>query len=82
MEAQRVKIVEGGKLVIPALMRRELGISAGDTVMVDVENGELRVRSISKALERARAILRRHVPEDVSLSDDLIADRRAESGRE
>lgn len=29
MEAQRVKIVEGGKLVIPAPMRRELGISAG-----------------------------------------------------
>jgi AbrB family looped-hinge helix DNA binding protein len=82
MEAQRVKIVEGGKLVIPALMRRELRISAGDTVMVDIDNGELRVRSVSKALERARAILRRHVPEGVSLSDELIADRRAEAGRE
>ena len=82
MEAQRVKIVEGGKLVIPALMRRELGISAGDTVMVDVDNGELRVRSVSKALERARAILRRHVSDNVSLSDELIADRRAEAGRE
>ena len=41
MEAQRVKIVDGGKLVIPAAMRRELGITTGDTVLVDVDDGEL-----------------------------------------
>lgn len=82
MEAQRVKIVDGGKLVIPAAMRRELGISTGDTVLVDVDDGELRVRSVSRAIERARAILRRHVPEGVQLSDELIADRRAEAEHE
>lgn len=82
VEAQRVKIVEGGKLVIPALMRRELGIGAGDTVMVDIDNGELRVRSVSKALERARAILRRHIPEGSNLADELIEDRRAEAEHE
>lgn len=82
MEAQRVKIVEGGKLVIPAPMRRELGIGAGDTVMVDIDNGELRVRSVSKALERARAILRRHIPEGSNLADELIDDRRAEAEHE
>ena len=82
MEAQRVRIIEGGKLVIPAAMRRELGINAGDTVMVDIDHGELRVRSINKALENARAILRRYVPEGVSLSEELIADRRAEAERE
>ena len=43
MEAQRVKIVDGGKLVIPAAMRRELGITTGDTVLVDVDDGELRM---------------------------------------
>ena len=82
MEAQRVKIVEGGKLVIPAMMRRQLGIGPGDTVMVDIDNGELRVRSVSKALERARAILRRYVPEGTSLADELIADRRADAEHE
>jgi AbrB family looped-hinge helix DNA binding protein len=82
MEAQRVKIVEGGKLVIPALMRRELGIVAGDTVLVDIDNGELRVRSVSKALERARTILRRYIPDGVNLADELSADRRAEAEHE
>lgn len=82
MEAQRVKIVEGGKLVIPASMRRELGINAGDTVMIDIDHGELRIRSMSKALEHFRTVLRRYVPEGTSLSDELIADRRAEAERE
>jgi len=82
MEAQRVKIVDGGKLVIPAAMRRELGITTGDTVLVDVDDGELRVRSVPRALERARAILRRYVPEGVGLADELIAERRREAERE
>ena len=82
MQPQRVRIIEGGKLIIPASMRRELGIATGDTVLVDVADGELRVRSMSKAIERAQAILRRHVPEGVSLADELIADRRREAERE
>ncbi|MBB4616746.1 AbrB/MazE/SpoVT family DNA-binding domain-containing protein [Sphingomonas abaci] len=82
VEAQRVKIVDGGKLVIPASMRRQLGISTGDTVLVDVDNGELRVRSINRAVERARAILRKHIPEGSALADELIADRRREAERE
>ena len=82
MEAQRVKIVDGGKLVIPASMRRQLGIGTGDTVLVDVDNGELRVRSVTRAIERARAILRKHIPEGSALADELIADRRREAERE
>jgi AbrB family looped-hinge helix DNA binding protein len=82
MDAQRVKIVDGGKLVIPASMRRQLGISSGDTVLVNVDDGELRVRTIPRAIERARAIVRQYVPEGSSLADELIANRRREADRE
>lgn len=82
MTAQPVKIIEGGKLVIPAAMRRALGITSGDTVLVGIEDGELRIRSLEKAIERAQAIVRRRVPADVSLADELIADRRAEAKRD
>lgn len=81
MTAQPVRIIEGGKLVIPAAMRRALGIASGDTVMVGVEDGELRIRSLAKAVERAQAIIRRRVPAGVSLADELIADRRSEVER-
>ena len=79
MLAQRVKIIDGGKLVIPAAMRRALGIGSGDMVLVDVEDGELRIRSLPKAIKSAQAIVRRHVPKGVSLADELIADRRGEA---
>lgn len=82
MQPQKVKLIDGGKLVIPAAMRRELGIGSGDTVMVHVDEGELRVRTLNKALERARSIIRKHIPADRSLVDELIADRRAEADGE
>lgn len=82
MQPQRVRVVEGGKLVIPAAMRRELGIGAGDTVLVSVDDGELRVRSLASAIARAQSLVRRYVPEGVSLVDQLISDRREEAGRE
>lgn len=82
MQPQRVRIIEGGKLVIPAAMRRELGLATGDTVVVEVADGALRVRSLAAAIARAQAILRRHVPEGVSLADELVADRRREAERE
>lgn len=82
MASRAVKIVDGGKLVIPASFRRELGIAVGDTVIVEVSDGELRVRSRNAALVNARRMMRQIVPEGVSLVDELIADRRADAARE
>lgn len=82
MVAQQVKIVDGGKLVIPASMRRDLGFSVGDIVLVDIDDGELRVRSVSRAIQRAQEIVRKYVPEDVGLVDELITERRREAERE
>jgi AbrB family looped-hinge helix DNA binding protein len=82
MTARPVRIIEGGKLVIPAAMRRALGIASGDTVMVGIEDGELRIRSLAKAVERAQAIVGRRVPRAASLADELIADRRSEAERD
>ncbi len=82
MSSRAVKIVDGGKLVIPASFRRELGIAVGDTVIVEVADGELRVRSRNAALANARRLMRQLVPDGVSLVDELIAERHAEAARE
>ena len=82
MTAFRGRIVSGGRLQIPADVRKELGLADGDDVRLEVIDGELRVRSFRTALARVRAIVRDHVPEGVSIADELIADRRAAAASE
>jgi AbrB family looped-hinge helix DNA binding protein len=81
--AQAVKIIEGGKLAIPAAMRRALGITRGDTVVVELlPEGELRVRPLAAAAREAQAIVRMAVPRDRSLADELMCERKQDAGRE
>ena len=77
MNIQRGKLVSGGRLQLPADLRRALSLADGDTVLMQVVGGELHVRPLRGAVARVQARLRQFVPADVSLSDDLIADRRA-----
>lgn len=78
----RTRIVSGGRLQIPADVRRKLGLADGDLVRLEVIDGELRVRSTKAVLARIQTELRAYVPEGVSLADELIAERRAEAARE
>ncbi|PXW55881.1 MULTISPECIES: AbrB/MazE/SpoVT family DNA-binding domain-containing protein [Methylobacteriaceae] len=82
MESRSSKIVDGGKVVIPAKFRRELGIEVGDTVVMEVVDGELRIRSRDAAIAEIQKLARSFVPEGVSVVDELISDRRAEAAKE
>jgi len=70
-----------GRLVIPSDIRREMGIGPGDVLLALVEGQRL-------VLEKREAVLRRllqrfeRVPAEVSLADELIAERRSEGGHE
>ena len=79
MAPRALRIADGGELVIPASLRRELGVEVGDTVTVEVADGELRVRSRTAAIANARRLIRQFVPEGTNLVDEMIADRRAEA---
>jgi AbrB family looped-hinge helix DNA binding protein len=82
MKSQAVKIIDGGKLIIPAAFRRSLGFDTGDTVVVELDEDGLHVRSLSSAVRRAQQIVREFVPDEVDLADELIAERRIEAERE
>lgn len=82
MTAYKGRVVSGGRLQIPADVRKELGLTDGDDVHMEVVDGELRVRSFRAALARVRAIVREHVPAGASLSEELMADRRAAAASE
>ena len=75
----KTKVREGGRLVIPAAYRKALGLKPGDEVILALEDGEIRVVSARQAIARAQALVRRYVPKDRSLSEELIQERREEA---
>jgi AbrB family looped-hinge helix DNA binding protein len=82
MLKHHARIAAGGRIVIPARLRRELGLQTGDRVILDVNGGELRVRSLDAAIRRAQELVAEYVPEGISLADELIRERREEAARE
>jgi AbrB family looped-hinge helix DNA binding protein len=80
MSRMTTTLDEEGRLVLPAEVRRSLGIEAGDQVVLELdERGVHLLPSRAEALKRAQALVRKYVPEGVSLSDELLEDRRRES---
>ena len=73
-ERGTARLDERGRLVLPAEMRRRLGLEAGDVVSITEEDdGVLRVESRRAA---ARALLGIAGSSDQSSLEDLKADRR------
>ncbi len=76
------KLVDGGRLIVPAAFRKEMGLAKGDAVVMEMHGDELRVRPAKSALKRLREKLRASAPHHVSVVDELIAERRSASGDE
>ncbi len=72
-------IGKGGRLVIPAGMRRHLTLHEGQRVVLRVKGRELHLMTLDEALRRAQAQVRGHVGADVDLAEELIRERRAEA---
>jgi AbrB family looped-hinge helix DNA binding protein len=72
----RARVNENGRVVIPASFRKALGISAGDEVVLRIEDDELRIITLRRRLERAQRLVQKHVRPGTSLVDELIAERR------
>lgn len=82
MTTFHVRIVEGGKIVIPAALRRKHGFTVGKTLVVDDAPGGVTLRSLDEAVAAAQAIMAKVAPADRRLSDELIAERRAQAARD
>lgn len=77
------KVTQGGRIIIPMEMRKKLGIEIGESVDLALEDdGQLRILTRKQALRRAQELVRKYVPEGVSLVDELIAERRKEAENE
>ena len=80
--AVTTKISDGGRVVIPAEIRRELGLEVGDAVTLSVIDNEIRIISRAEALRRAQALVRKRIPKGRSLVAELREERRREAANE
>ncbi len=71
-----------GRIVIPAAMRKVMGAADGSNLILVMQGETLEVFTVEAGIRRAQAIVRSFVPRGVSLSEELIADRRREADEE
>jgi antitoxin component of MazEF toxin-antitoxin module len=80
MQVFHATIEPDGKIQLPPQVLEQLDFAVGKDVEMEVEKKSLRV-SLSKneRLKRAQTRVRKYIPENISLADELIEDRRREA---
>jgi AbrB family looped-hinge helix DNA binding protein len=81
-QQHEVLVGDRGRVVLPAEVREELGLNAGDKLVLTVEvEGTICLRSLRERLRRSRGLFRSIHPERI-LSRELLRERRREAKRE
>ncbi len=79
MNTLSTRLSGGGRIVLPAQMRADLGIKEGDELLLTAVNGEIHITPKALALQNALNMVRDYVPATPSLSAALIEERRSEA---
>ena len=79
--AYHLSVAANGRLVLPAEIRKRLGLLKGGDLMLEETLDGLVLRTVAQSVAHAQAIARRYLADrpDVSV-DAFLASRRAESG--
>ena len=76
------KLIKGGKIVIPAELRREFGLKDGDTLVFEREGNSLVIKTYEQVVREVQATFKAMKSDpNRSMVDELIAERRAEAAR-
>ena len=82
MEHYRVSISANGRMVLPASLRQQLHVEGGGLLVIREDEGRLVLESVDDAVRRAQALVRRYAPEAQGVTEELLAERRADAARE
>lgn len=77
-----VRVTAGGRIVIPAVVRRQLGIEVGTELVIGVVDDHATLVGVKAARERARDTIRRYVSPKERLSEELRRDRKQDAQNE
>ncbi len=79
---ETVVLGESGRIVLPASIRKEHGLKAGDLLTVISGEGAIRILNRRMALESIRAGIIKQRGSLKGIVDEFLAERREEAARE
>lgn len=72
----RLRLNANGRVVIPAAVRKELGVEAGDELILEKKDDVFFLTTQQQRIQRAQRRVKARVAAGTSLADELIAERR------
>jgi AbrB family looped-hinge helix DNA binding protein len=79
-KSARARVDKQGRLLIPADMRRQLGMEPGVAVTLMVDDGTLSVITLEAAIKRLQDTMRKYTKGRTGILDEFLRDRRIDSG--
>lgn len=77
----QVNLTANGRMSLPIDIRKRLGLEGGGAVLVEETDDGVVLRTVSQAVARAQAIVRKYTDGNPDSSvDAFLASRRSESG--
>jgi AbrB family looped-hinge helix DNA binding protein len=80
--AQTVVLGESGRIVLPAAIRKELGLKPGERLTIAVDEGEIRIFNRKTILEKVRARIIEKRGTLKGILDEFIDERHEAARRE
>lgn len=73
------KLIKGGKVVVPAAVRRKLGVSPGDVLIFEEDgDGRIVLKTYEQVVREVQEQFDRMLPPGVSMREELFKERRRE----
>ena len=77
MQSIDVKVASNGRMILPASVRKAMGLHGDAKVILTVEDDQVRLSPIGHGVSRAQALYREHAKQSRTV-DDFLSDRKTE----
>jgi AbrB family looped-hinge helix DNA binding protein len=78
----QARINENGRIVVPAVIRKGMGLKLGDRVVMSLEDGVLRIEPHRARVRRIQDEFKKIAKPETPASSDMVPERREESQTE
>jgi len=82
MLAYRTNIGENGRIIIPAKIRKEANLAIGQGIVINLQNGELKISSYDNKLKNIQETVKSYTKNKGSLVDKLFELRQEDKNNE